>query len=1146
MTKNKDKQRNKIGFFVFIFVTIFFAMSTAIGADWVEPSVDPPGGNVEPPINQGTISQYKLGGLTVGTNIINEDNVLNVSGKSSFIGGLLQASGGVLINTTPMTIDGVNINMTNGAGLNVNNGTISLSNDKNNLNGIYLTSKGLENTGIYVETYGDSSSGIYVFDGSGSDSMPIYTYSESNIAIRGDSISNAGILGTSINGVGVWGSSPLFSGRFDGPVVFRNYDDSGVYGVVVENGGVKIGGDDTSANKGDLYVSRGISTVSKEEVVTNTGNPAEKVYADNTIVTDSLCLGATSNNEYKGIDEFGNPIGGSCRTMWPGPEDENSFIWNADFHRNLLDSSAYQTGSIRIDGKINNAISFDNNNVSVEGELLVIEDVFNIKGTLTAESGITVSGGIMMNSGDLNVVNHRIINVPSPGSTGYESDAVPKSYVDSLISDVNGLISDSSFWEIDETSGSLQPTDSGLRALFIPSLENNVGIMSKVGIGTTTPNRALHVYKEDGDNAEIDIQSVAGEGNHWGIYNERSDNSLKFWKYNNNVLTLQSDGGVKIDELSGGTSNRCLYVNSNGVINASTDDCGSFSSSLLAISCNPGGVQDVPTRALQIGNSSYIYDSSCSGLPELGQTLHIQSGEEIDINATDKIDLKVNGANRMQIRGSGEISVLGYMNIYNGTEYSKINTESNGLMKISTPNGASNSIQILSGVNTANLTSEAITLKTNQTIGNTDELLQIANASTNLFTVMGSGNIGIGTNSPNTKLQIFDATSGPIISLKGDDENYRGLKIQDLDNNEQYFVGANDVGDFVIKANGDNENLAPIDMITIPGGAFLQVGTVWNHTTLKVYGDIKLNEGFDSSYIRADSPTSDTIIYVANMGFGDGYDLPQDYWFAYGTSTTNLTNETASLYVEGDVRANKLCIRDECRDSWNKMGQWTTLGSDIYYNTGNVGIGVTNPLGKLVIKGNSNTTGIGFQTQNLSGSPLVTILNNGQVGIGTTAPAEGLKLEIGGNVLISGGGDLDIGAGSELCIGTSCLNEDNMKLQCPPRRALIIGYDANWIEYIAPVATYSACNRFFNRVELYGVAIRYNAQGDNISRFVHSTNCEPFCRAFGFHSGNLVTSMNGFSSNVTHYYRDASNQDTWYNVNYSPSVSAAMTCVCYP
>lgn len=50
-----------------------------------------------------------------------------------------------------------------------------------------------------------------------------------------------------------------------------------------------------------------------------------------------------------------------------------------------------------------------------------------------------------------------------------------------------------------------------------------------MGIGTSSPNSALHIYRDAGNNAEIDIQSITGTNKHWGIYQNRSDESLRFW-----------------------------------------------------------------------------------------------------------------------------------------------------------------------------------------------------------------------------------------------------------------------------------------------------------------------------------------------------------------------------------------------------------------------------------------------------------------------------------------------------------------------------------------------------------------------------------------------------------------------------------------
>ena len=71
-----------------------------------------------------------------------------------------------------------------------------------------------------------------------------------------------------------------------------------------------------------------------------------------------------------------------------------------------------------------------------------------------------------------------------------------------------------------------------------------------IGVGLTSPNSLLHVYQTSGNNAEIDIQSVAGANKHWGIYHDRATNDLRFWNNSapgdKNVLTITNEGSVGI------------------------------------------------------------------------------------------------------------------------------------------------------------------------------------------------------------------------------------------------------------------------------------------------------------------------------------------------------------------------------------------------------------------------------------------------------------------------------------------------------------------------------------------------------------------------------------------------------------------------
>ncbi len=392
---------------------------------------------------------------------------------------------------------------------------------------------------------------------------------------------------------------------------------------------------------------------------------------------------------------------------------------------------------------------------------------------------------------------------------------------------------------------------------------------------------------------------------------------------------------------------------------------------------------------------------------------------------------------------------------------------------------------------------------------------------TNSIIAQKSAGIGIGTTGPATKLEVYgtgatggtgwfhtnyaglqdnlslgqftDSANTPSYKFQTDDQNGDILRIYSQRwGGEVRFDRSDQTGDRKMVTIGGS-NLSPGYLqlhsgvagdtvgTQIGGGSGVTtyfnagnvgIGTASPGSKLDVAGDISVSAG--SSYRFADNASE----YLrAAWGIGIHGDATHPVYVPDAALVLGTTPSGGS-YTPGAI-----CFGSDCKTAWSQVGgsQWTTNGTSIYYNSGNVGIGSTNPATPLQVYGASYsetakwqgifggseaynaspTAGVLFQNKYTSGGAIanmggiavgkengtsgnyagylglytrangqsiaerVRITSGGTVGIGTASPDTSYSLDVNGMMktggLFSGSGGLftSNAAGGCIVFGTA-------------------------------------------------------------------------------------------------------------------------------
>jgi hypothetical protein len=249
------------------------------------------------------------------------------------------------------------------------------------------------------------------------------------------------------------------------------------------------------------------------------------------------------------------------------------------------------------------------------------------------------------------------------------------------------------------------------------------------------------------------------------------------------------------------------------------------------------------------------------------------------------------------------------------------------------------------------------------------------------------------------------------------------------------------VGFLILKSNGTDITAA--DNKIVPAGLFRGSGQGSG-------GGVAISNLEDLTDVSITSPINgQALVYDAGIWINS---YPTSA--SYASTASYVLQAVSASYATQALSSSYAVTASYALNASDSV--WTSSGANIYYNSGNVGVGTASPSEKLSVNGNialpktgetfiyndqsaSDSVAIGgasylaFSTYSSAWTERMRILSGGNVGIGTTTPA--YKLSVVGKMALNDGGDSvfigtnagqsdDATSNLNVAIGTSALQNN--------------------------------------------------------------------------------------------------------------------------